>query len=131
MSTRCALISSRPSSNTAKSPTGPAPTMRTSVLMVSLIDTSLRSSSCLFAQYPRAALLDAFLIQCGGTAAVPRIRSQSTIGNLDQTQEFRHILLRGAAAGRKGHIGLGVKGLAAAQNGDEVLHRPGAVRHRA
>src|SRR5262245_14761019 len=165
MSTRCAFISSRPSSNTAKSPTGPAPTMRTSVLMVSLIlykspfvllslilfrspresggpgpnspavpcalDSRLRGYERSVLPARANASRNPFLIQCGGTAAAPRIRSQSTIGNLDQTQEFHHILLRSAAAGRKGHIGLGVKGLAAAQNGDEVLHRPRAVRHRA
>src|SRR5689334_8155120 len=35
MSTTCALMSSRPSSNTAKRPTGPAPTIRASVLITS------------------------------------------------------------------------------------------------
>src|SRR5947207_547727 len=37
MSTRCDFMSSRPSSNTAKSPQGPAPMMSTSVLIGSLI----------------------------------------------------------------------------------------------
>src|SRR3989304_1784590 len=35
MSTTCALMSTRPSSNTANSPTGPAPTMTASVLIAS------------------------------------------------------------------------------------------------
>src|SRR5580692_2341659 len=37
MSMRWALMSSRPSSNTAKSPIGPAPMMTASVLMMSLM----------------------------------------------------------------------------------------------
>src|ERR1700683_2332953 len=41
MSIRWALMSSRPSSNTAKSPIGPAPTMTTSVLMISLMPSAL------------------------------------------------------------------------------------------
>src|SRR5438477_840886 len=40
MSTRCALMSSRPSSNTANSPIGPAPMMSASVLMASLMPAS-------------------------------------------------------------------------------------------
>ena len=71
----------------------------------------------------KVAPLNPFLVQCGGTAALPRIGSNATIGNFDQTQEFRDVLLRGAAAGDKRHIGLGVKRLAAVQNRDEVFHR--------
>src|SRR5262245_34742449 len=44
MSTRCVFMSSRPSSNTAKSPHGPAPMISTSVLIGSLMrcrETSL------------------------------------------------------------------------------------------
>src|SRR5579872_5437396 len=41
MSMRWALMSRRPSSNTANMPIGPAPTMTTSVLMVSVMAASL------------------------------------------------------------------------------------------
>src|SRR5262245_38143357 len=92
---------------------------------------SLQSSPCPFAQYPRAtASRNPFLIiQCGGNTAGPA--GDPRIWNFDQTQEFRDILFGGAAAGQKGHVGLGVKRLAAAQNGDEILHRARAVGHRA
>src|SRR5262249_28960977 len=42
MSTRCALMSSRPSSNTAKRPQGPAPMISASVLMVSVMRVASR-----------------------------------------------------------------------------------------
>src|SRR3954447_4916917 len=42
MSTTCAFMSSRPSSNTANSPQGPAPTINTSVLIASPIVISFR-----------------------------------------------------------------------------------------
>src|SRR4029079_9364217 len=159
MSTRCALMPSRPSSNTAKSPTGPAPTMRTSVLMVSLImqvsvrplvfhflslipakagiqehqakpenlalDPGFRGDKRCVSPARAKTSRNPLLIQCGRTAARPRrICSHATIGNFDQPQEFCHVLLRAAAAGRQGHIGLGVKRLAAAQNRHEVFHGP-------
>src|SRR3954452_14661068 len=44
MSTRCAFMSSRPSSNTANSPQGPAPMMSTSVLIGSVMRYSPQAS---------------------------------------------------------------------------------------
>src|SRR5215475_9665624 len=41
MSTRCVFMSSRPSSNTANRPTGPAPMMRASVLIGSVLKRSI------------------------------------------------------------------------------------------
>src|SRR5262249_23137413 len=126
ISTRCALISSRPSSNTANRPTGPAPMIRTSVLIVSLI-TLPGSAGSLFFKFPFFGATA--VVRFSGLSCRPL--SYATIGNFDQTQQFRQILLRCAAARRKGNFSLCVERLAAAQDRYQVLHGSRAVRHRA
>src|ERR1700722_19277084 len=56
MSTRCAFISSSPSSNTANSPMGPAPMMRTSVLIGSAMSDPYLSLMGFFADGGRECL---------------------------------------------------------------------------
>src|SRR5579863_2604046 len=58
MSIKWALMSSRPSSNTANRPIGPAPTMTTSVLMVSLMGSALLARSGHLEAVQRGSHLD-------------------------------------------------------------------------
>src|SRR3989304_9847367 len=114
MSTRCALMSSRPSSNTANRPMGPAPMIRTSVLIVSLIDIVPAE----------AGSLSCFL----GSSRRPAVHVG--IGNGDQVQQLRQILLGCLAGGGERYLRLGVKRLATLENGNEILHGAGAVGDR-
>src|SRR6478752_1112959 len=107
-------MSSRPSSNTANKPTGPAPIIRTSVLIVSLILIVLvvPANAGLFLWVSR------------------QFSAYARSGNFDETQQFRERLLGGLSTGGKGDFRFGIKGFAAAKDRDQVVHGPGAVCHR-
>src|SRR5690349_5234148 len=91
MSMRCALISSRPSSNTANRPIGPAPIMATSVDNTSLI------------QIPSVLILS-LLRGCGDNQAVQLIADLDLTGEpgigTHLEGEIEHVLLHlGGLAG--------------------------------
>src|SRR3974390_553226 len=116
MSTRCDLMSKRPSSKTANRPTGPAPMMRTSVLIVSLIATS----------FPARAGPYQAMVDCWSRRAA----RYAIIGNRHGAQQFRRGGLGCLTRGGNGDFRLGRERRAAVEDGVEVLHGARTVLHR-
>src|SRR3974390_787169 len=100
-------MSSRPNSNTANRPTGPAPMISTSVLIVSLIDI-----------VPAAAGSPLWLFVWSR-----RLAGHLRIRNSDQAQQFRQILLWRLVGGRERDIRLCVERLPGFFDGGGNLHR--------
>src|SRR3569832_331843 len=106
MSIRWALMSRRPSSNTAKRPQGPAPMMTTSVLIVSLM--------------PCPAVGRLLVGDCRGLSRRPA--RDAIIGNRDRAPQVRAGLVRRLAGGRNRDVGLGVERLSAVEEREQGGH---------
>src|SRR5579875_1209164 len=117
MSTRWALMSSRPSSNTANRPTGPAPMITTSVLIVSFI-----------VSFRRGRLLLLSFLPVGARRSSRHARDGAPRRGNDG-KELGKGLLGGLARCHELGGGFGIERFAALENGHEVLHGAAAVGH--